>query len=152
MYMECNRLITNAIIYFNSYFLSQIMSQKQNGSHEDAINLLKKISPIAWSHINFYGKYHFEEYQPTSLVSQINEIIQNAIKTGVFWLLLTLVSGRIIIRSKKRVWKSNCGDLGNSRGYGHGTPIGKSQMPIPQTISAKLEKIVHVRIGCSFIR
>ena len=56
---ECNRLICNMIVYYNSYILSQFLLQKEELKQTEQIDALKKISPIAWRHINFYGKYNF---------------------------------------------------------------------------------------------
>jgi len=56
---ECSRLVANAIIYYNAYLLSQILISKGNKIDKKMINLLKRISPIAWQHINFLGMYDF---------------------------------------------------------------------------------------------
>ena len=56
---ECNRLICNMIVYYNSYILSQFLAQKEKLKQTEQIEALKQISPIAWRHINFYGIYYF---------------------------------------------------------------------------------------------
>lgn len=59
---ECSRLVANAIIYYNAYMLSQILMSKISKGEkidEKAINLLKRISPIAWQHLIFIGSYDF---------------------------------------------------------------------------------------------
>jgi len=54
---ECSRLIANCIIYYNASILSNMLVYKEtNGQDSD---VLKHISPVAWQHINFYGRYSF---------------------------------------------------------------------------------------------
>lgn len=50
---ECARLLTNCIIYYNASILSYL---KTVGISEEFIN---SVSPVAWQHINFYGRYEF---------------------------------------------------------------------------------------------
>jgi TnpA family transposase len=56
---ECTRLVANAIIYYNSYLLSQFLVNKGHNLSKEEKNLLKRISPIAWQHILFSGNYDF---------------------------------------------------------------------------------------------
>jgi hypothetical protein len=57
---ECTRLIANAIIYFNAELLSGLID-------DDSVNAtitvehIKKISPVAWQHINLYGRFEFND-------------------------------------------------------------------------------------------
>jgi TnpA family transposase len=57
---ECTRLIANAIIYFNAELLSGFIDGKSSGSTLTAQHV-KKISPVAWQHINFYGRFEFND-------------------------------------------------------------------------------------------
>lgn len=57
---ECTRLLANAIIYFNAELLSGLIT----GESPDSIltpEQIKKISPVAWQHINFYGRFEFSD-------------------------------------------------------------------------------------------
>ena len=56
---ECSRLITNCIIYYNAAILSSLLAHKENSGDSSGAAQLKQISPIAWQHINFYGRYEF---------------------------------------------------------------------------------------------
>lgn len=56
---ECSRLLTNCIIYYNASILSNLLTKSQNNGI--VLNILKNISPIAWQHINFYGRYEFSK-------------------------------------------------------------------------------------------
>ena len=57
---ECSRLIANCVIYYNATILSKMLEYRdRKGVSSDA---LKRISPVAWQHINFYGHYEFNKY------------------------------------------------------------------------------------------
>jgi hypothetical protein len=56
---ECSRLIANAVIYYNMALLSRIYEQKKAAGDVEAIETLRYISPIAWQHINLFGKFEF---------------------------------------------------------------------------------------------
>jgi len=57
---ECTRLIANAIVYYNSEILSELLSTLDNQSNNTAIDKLQRATPLAWQHINFYGRYRFD--------------------------------------------------------------------------------------------
>lgn len=56
---ECARLMTNCIIYYNVMLLSNLMEYKKAAGDIEGAALLKHISPVAWQHINLYGRYEF---------------------------------------------------------------------------------------------
>jgi TnpA family transposase len=58
---ECSRLIANAVIYYNTALLSRIYAQKKSAGDVTAIDILKHISPIAWQHINLFGRFEFTQ-------------------------------------------------------------------------------------------
>ena len=70
---ECSRLITNCIIYYNAAILSNLLNHKEETGDSQGAELLKKISPVAWQHINLHGRYEFNK-QPEHI--DINDIIQ----------------------------------------------------------------------------
>ena len=57
---ECTRLIANAIIYFNAELLSRLIESKAVDAAL-TIEKVRKISPVAWQHINFYGRFEFHD-------------------------------------------------------------------------------------------
>ncbi|EOQ00430.1 hypothetical protein IKC_06510 [Bacillus cereus VD184] len=68
---ECSRLIANCIIYYNASILSNMLAyREENGKNSD---MLKRISPVAWQHINLYGRYEFHSNQE---MINMDEIIQ----------------------------------------------------------------------------
>lgn len=70
---ECSRLLTNCIIYYNASILSNLLTKSQNKGIE--MNILKYISPVAWQHINFYGRYEFSKSPPVVNLETIFESI-----------------------------------------------------------------------------
>ena len=69
---ECGRLLTNCTIYYNAAILSEMFSyMERTGDTHDAA-WIKQISPLAWQHINFHGRYQFIESQE---IININAII-----------------------------------------------------------------------------
>lgn len=59
LWSECSRLIANCIIFYNASILSALLLRNQEKGHEDPAALLRHISPVAWQHINFYGRFEF---------------------------------------------------------------------------------------------
>ncbi|MCA9968294.1 MAG: Tn3 family transposase, partial [Anaerolineales bacterium] len=70
---ECSRLLTNCIIYYNAVILSRLLEVKQLNGDAIQIERLARVSPIAWQHVNFQGRYTFLESQPTP---NINELVE----------------------------------------------------------------------------
>lgn len=56
---ECSRLIANAVIYYNTLLLSRVYEKKLAEGDQAAIELMRRISPIAWQHINLFGTFEF---------------------------------------------------------------------------------------------
>jgi TnpA family transposase len=70
---ECSRLLTNCIIYYNASILSNLLEYKEKNGDGQDMALLKQVSPIAWQHINLYGRYEFNK---RSEFINIYEIVQ----------------------------------------------------------------------------
>ncbi len=67
---ECARLVANAVIYYNSLILSEVLDELQKRGEVVTIETLKRVSPIAWQHINFYGHYEFDaDFSPIDLAA-----------------------------------------------------------------------------------
>jgi TnpA family transposase len=56
---HCGRLIANAIVYYNSALLSQLLEKYQQEKNHRALRKLKQISPVAWQHVHLSGHYVF---------------------------------------------------------------------------------------------
>ena len=72
---DCSRLIANSVIYYNAYVLSELLTQKEISKSYDEADFIKKISPVAWRHINLYGNYEF--HRERSLID-IDKILSRA--------------------------------------------------------------------------
>lgn len=59
IWSECSRLIANCILYYNISIISQTIKRREEINSDEEINFLKQISPTAWQHINFLGRYEF---------------------------------------------------------------------------------------------
>ena len=60
LWNECARLMTNAIIHFNSAILSQLLTSFEYQQDEEKIQIVKQASPVAWYNINLKGTYNFQ--------------------------------------------------------------------------------------------
>lgn len=72
---ECSRLLANCTIYYNASILSNMLTYREcNGQDSD---VLKQISPVAWQHINLYGRYEFNKKpEPINMDAIIQELAQ----------------------------------------------------------------------------
>ncbi|TXT25652.1 MAG: transposase TnpA family [Rhodocyclaceae bacterium] len=61
---ECSRLIANAIIYYNTMLLSKVYEQKLAAGDQEAISIIQGMSPVAWQHVNLFGKFEFSDKTP----------------------------------------------------------------------------------------
>ncbi|PGO61558.1 DDE transposase, partial [Bacillus cereus] len=75
---ECSRLLSNCIVYYNASILSNLLIKSKDTGI--GMKILQYISPIAWQHINFYGRYEFSK-SPT--VVNIEEILESINKDDI---------------------------------------------------------------------
>jgi TnpA family transposase len=72
---ECARLISNCIIYYNATILSNLLAYKEENGDTQAVERLKRISPVAWQNINLCGRYQFtrttEDINIDAIVKQL---------------------------------------------------------------------------------
>ena len=59
LWNECSRLITNAIIYYNTVLLSRVYEQKKAAGDQGAQDIIKGTSPAAWQSVNLFGSFEF---------------------------------------------------------------------------------------------
>ncbi len=57
---ECSRLVGNAVVYYNALILSEALAELESRGELASAEVLKRVSPVAWQHINFYGRYQFD--------------------------------------------------------------------------------------------
>ena len=49
------------VIYYNARLLSQVRQAKETGGDAQGAARLTQVSPVAWQHLNFYGRYEFRK-------------------------------------------------------------------------------------------
>ena len=80
LWSECSRLISNSIIYYNATILSRLLAHKEAAGGREGAAVLKQVSPVAWQHINFYGRYEFTKAPtPINLDGIVAELAQRPI-------------------------------------------------------------------------
>lgn len=84
VWSECTRLIANAIIYYNTYLLSQLLEKYTREGDNMTIEVIKNVSPIAWLHINLHGIYKFRN---ADLDIDWKSIFKDINLTYAIWLL-----------------------------------------------------------------
>lgn len=78
LWNECARLITNAIIYFNSLILTRLLEHFEAVGDDKKLEIIKQVSPVAWHNINLNGTYSFSfEQNPLDLDEIMQSIVQN---------------------------------------------------------------------------
>ena len=81
---ECGRLISNAIIYYNSVILSKLKKHYKEVNNAAGLSMLKKFSPVAWRHLNFLGHYIFSDEKRIDIDQMIKNLLrQNKKKVPV---------------------------------------------------------------------
>lgn len=80
LWNECSRLITNCIIYYNASLLSNLLKYKESNGNKQDVALIKQVSPVAWQHVNMFGRYEFGK-RPE--VVDMNAIIEELAKLPV---------------------------------------------------------------------
>jgi TnpA family transposase len=56
---DCSRLIANAIIYYNADMLSRLLRRLEAEGKTEEAETVKRLSPVAWRHINLFGRHEF---------------------------------------------------------------------------------------------
>ena len=74
IWSECGRLIANCILYYNASILSNVVAHKESIGDFQSVEMLKHISPVAWQHINLYGRY---EFRKLSAPINMDDILQH---------------------------------------------------------------------------
>ena len=74
---ECRRLLTNAILYYNATLLSSLLTYKETHADTEGVALLARVSPVAWQHSNWYGRYEFrKQLAPITMATIIQALTQ----------------------------------------------------------------------------
>jgi len=78
LWNECARLLTNAIIYFNSLILTRLLEHFEAEGDDKKLEIIQQVSPVAWHNINLNGTYSFSfEQNLLDLDEIMQSIVQN---------------------------------------------------------------------------
>ena len=61
LWSECSRFLSNCVIFYNACILSELLEYAEREKDLDLADRIKRISPVSWKHVNFYGEYTFRE-------------------------------------------------------------------------------------------
>src|SRR5271166_2308483 len=82
LWSECSRLIANCIIFYNATLLSKLLAHKESRGDMQGAALVKQVSPVAWQHINLYGRYEFRKRpEPVDVDEIVRELAEIRIGT-----------------------------------------------------------------------
>jgi TnpA family transposase len=77
LWSECGRLIANCILFYNASILSNVLAHRESIGDVQGVEVLKQISPVAWQHINLYGRYEFRKCsEPIDLDDIVRQLTQ----------------------------------------------------------------------------
>ena len=80
LWSECCRLIANCVIYYNAMILSGLLKAKEQAGDKIQIARLARVSPIAWQHVNFQGRYTFRDIpEPPDIDALVQKLNQHPI-------------------------------------------------------------------------
>lgn len=61
---QCGRLTANVIIAYNTILLSALLERYRAAGDHRALRTLRNLSPVAWQHVHFLGRYLFRGSRP----------------------------------------------------------------------------------------
>ena len=75
LWSECSRFLTNCVVHYNACILSELLEYAERENHYELADKLKRVSPVSWKHVNFYGEYMFREIDTAiDLMPIINQL------------------------------------------------------------------------------
>ncbi len=77
IWSECTRFLANCIIFYNAYLLSTLLTQKEQEGKKAEAEIIKHISPVAWRHVNFLGRFEFHRQQNTINMEEIISLLKD---------------------------------------------------------------------------
>lgn len=77
---DCARFLTNCIIFYNAYILSALLTQAGKAGRQEEADIIKCISPVAWRHISFLGRFEFQKQQSSLDIDKMIKTLGEEIK------------------------------------------------------------------------
>ncbi len=69
----------NCIIFYNALILSNVLRRQTEDGSSLAAGPLARVSPVAWQHINFYGRYEFtKSFQSIDIDEIVQELLSRS--------------------------------------------------------------------------
>ena len=76
---QCNRLLACCIIYYNTAILSELLERAEQLGNKKLCKGIKRLSPVAWQHINMIGKFEFFVKKESLNIWEIaNDLMENS--------------------------------------------------------------------------
>jgi len=76
LWSECSRFLTNCVIHYNACILSELLEFAERENDPVLAERIKRVSPVSWKHVNFYGEYTFREIGDViDLEQMINRLV-----------------------------------------------------------------------------
>ncbi len=64
--------------------MSELLKSKEKNGEHDSVELIKMLSPVAWRHINLYGRYEFNRHNLLIDMTQIvNDLMDLDLKQEI---------------------------------------------------------------------
>lgn len=77
IWSECTRFLTNCIIFYNAYLLSTLLTQKEQEGKQAEAEIIKRISPVAWRHVNLLGRFEFHRQQNAINMEEMIRLLED---------------------------------------------------------------------------
>jgi len=76
IWSECSRLIANSIIFCNAFIQSALLTHAEKGGRQEEADIIKRVSPIAWRHVNLRGRFEFQKQHAEINIEEIVKTLQ----------------------------------------------------------------------------
>ncbi|MBA8667814.1 Tn3 family transposase [Holosporaceae bacterium 'Namur'] len=78
---HATRLVANSIIAYNAIILNTIYEKMvAEKASPEIMEIFSRISPIAWTHIAFTGRYNFKKNDLNMNIESLVEILEKQLK------------------------------------------------------------------------
>jgi TnpA family transposase len=79
IWSECSRLIANSIIFYNAFILSELLMHLKANQQDGLVEIVKRVSPVAWRHVNLGGRFKFNTKRQVpnigGIISALEEVV-----------------------------------------------------------------------------
>ena len=74
------RFLANCVVYYNVSILSEFLERAERENNAELADRIKRVSPVAWKHVNFYGEYTFRNTENVIDFARIIDIAYSLCK------------------------------------------------------------------------